>query len=800
MVIPTSLFAQEFEFTFTPEEIYLPLIIDGRYVGEINSLPMEEMDTEVDIVELASFLTDRISEEKLTYFTENPEQWAAIADLQDAPVIVTFNMFDLLIEVFIPPENTKSQDISLLGAKDPLIYPEIEPSRFSMYTNIYSNGSITMGYDSSSFEISTPISFILEPSLNFSGWTLESRFTTSLFSDTAFSFGYARLLRDWADLPFRLMLGDITYESAPNQSSPAYLGAVISRNYANSFKRKSYSNYTHSFLVPEDNVLVNIFLNNRRIKAVDMNAGMYTINDFYFNNGVNDFKIQLTNPDGEEVAAEEFLFAYDNALTPPGQTEYAFGAGFKNRDLTAWPEVFGMQTFGISDHMSGQYFFQAGDNQQNIGLSTVWAANLGNFKLNTAVSRTADENLGLLASLNYRHVDANSLVNRAYTFTGTYTSDHYTSFSNTDSAASQTNTWKLSGSYGQTILGAVSASTTGRITFEKDGTVVSPSLSLSLRARLSREFGVTASYTGAWDTSLSYNPTFKIAANYSPRNADFSISADQDVLDGSNTVNVSYTPTNLNGDLALGLNMSDLTIDDPLPDSANLSAGIKHSDFLLDADLKMNRSGNSSAYTIDLGLDTAFSYADGLFGVSRPISDSFVLVAPEVQVPGLIIGVNPSGDSYKGRTDDVGAAVINGLSSFTEHAIVIEPIEIPDGFEIGSDNYTFRPTYHQAGTVKIGVDANVTVMGKMLFSDGTPVALYSGEILEEGAVLGPDEFPEFFFTYTDGTFEFYGLHSGSHIVTLYAGEGLEFTLVIPEGLTGIYQAKDVIIPVEYKTF
>ncbi len=797
-IIPTTLFAQEFEFTFTPEEIYIPLLIDGRYVGDINSLPMEEFTTEVYLPELVDYLTGRVSEEHLTYFQEFPSEWASIQSLESAPILVSFNMFDLIIEVFIPPENTLSKDISLLGATDPLTYPLIEPSNFSMYMNIYSSVSLQMGTINDQFEVSSPVSFTFDPSINLFDWTFESQMSATIDTDSTFSFRYGRVIRDWVQFPLRLMIGDLTYDTAPNMSSSSYFGALISREISNSYAQKIYSNYAHSLLVPSDNMLVNIFMNNRRIKALELNAGMYTINDFYFNNGLNQITIEQ-NKD-EEVSIEEFLFSYDNSLTPPGLTEYTFGFGFKDRDLTIYPEIFGTQTFGINDHMSGEYFFQAGMNQQNLGLSTILATNAGNIKSNIALSRTADNLLGLYSSVNFRYLQPSSDTSRSFTMTGSYTSEHYTSYSNSLTATDQSNGWKLFASYGQTFIDTISLSISGTLPFDRAGELSEPSFSTALRTNLSRTLGVSASFSGAWSADYTFTPALTISASFSPSDSDFYVSGDQSFYTESNSLAVNYTPSEYNGNVSLGLNMSNLTTDDILPSTITIGADFKHQTFLLDTDFHLDRSDDDIGYSIDLGLDTAFSYADGLFGISTPISDSFVLVALKQQLPGLVLGVNPSGDEYKGRTDEWGAAVLNGLSSFTNHTITIEPIEIPVGFEMGSDKYTFKPTYHQAGTIKIGVESNVTVKGKMLFSDGSPLSLYSGDVVRKDSSPEEGTEPEFFFTYTDGTYELYGLRSGDYTLTLYLEDGIQFNLTIPEGLTGEFKTKDVIIPVEYKVF
>lgn len=796
LLIVAPVFSQELEFSFAPEEIYLPLIIDGRYVGDINSLPADENTTEIDADELLVFLTDRVSEENLERLKEYPERWISMAELEDYPFNVSFNMADLMIEVAIPPENTQSRELSLMGTGDPLSYPEIEASELSFYVNVYSS-LLLKGIDAFATEESetmAPLQTILYPSLNYKGWVFDTQITYSNQAD-GFTFGSFHLTRDWPDRPLKLLIGDLSYPTAELQSSAPYYGAVISKELSRSFERKTYSGYSRSLLVPENNALVSILLNDRRVKAVELEAGLYTVSDFYFNSGINDvaFIIEMA----EETSAEEFLFAYDSSLMPPGTSEYSAGIGFRKGEGLS-PELFGMQRMGITDSITAEGFFQAGLSQQNIGGSALTATTFGTFKLGTAISRTADASVGFFSSILWKYNRVTSRADRVYNLSASYTSPHYTSFSNTSSSATTSTPVSLSASYSQNLFDLASISTTGSFKLDTQGKVTTPTLSAALRTRLSRTLGVSMLFRGSWEDSGAFTPTTTVALSYNPQGKDdVSISYSQDLFEEGNTLAVSYGPEELKETTSFDLSLNDMTSSDPFPDQLSLGTTYKHRDFNLNGSLIIQRASTQVSYSTEFRFSSAFSYADGLFGISTPIADSFVLMDTKSEVDGFVLGVNRVGKDYKGRSDELGAAVVNGLSSFADHTITIEAIELPVGFEMGADKYTFRPTYRQGAVIKIGVDSNVTVTGRMLFSDGSPVALYSGEVTQLGQAAGE---PNYFFTYTDGMYELYGLNSGEYDITLYIADGLSFRLTIPEGLTGELKAKDLIIPVSYKTF
>jgi outer membrane usher protein len=787
------------EFEFEPQSIYLPLLVDSRPVGEIETLPMEELDTQVNADELYDLLSGRVDEQKLEGLREFPDDWISMEQLQEYPFDVTFNMFDLTVEVIIPPESTVSRVISLASTSDPIEYTRIDPADFSFYTNIYS--SFTFGnYEDVNqnivtFEPSAQIN--LNPTFNILGWVVNSRITVSTTADKTISIGRIDLSKDWPELPLRLMAGDIVYNTASNQSSPSYFGAVLSKERSRSFEKKQVSDFTYEFLVPEDNLLVRVLMNGRNIKRERLNANRYTLEDFYFSSGLNQFDI-IIEDDDQVITSEQFLFAYDSRITPVGQDQFTAGFGFKNRDLQQIPELFGMHQFGISDHSSAEYFLQAGDKQQNLGASLVYATNLGNFKLSGAGTLIGYESLGYYASLSYTYLRPISAVNRTFSLAGSFQSSGYASFSNTDqSPTNPPAPVRLTSGYSQTLFGILGFSSSANMQINRSMGIEDVLFSVNLSTRLSSAVSMSARFRGEWDDD-GFDPTLTVTANISPVNSNLSSAVRQDFFEsaGGASISARYSPESISNAASFSLNASGITSEDPIPDSMSFGGSFSHRDYTFSAEQRISRSRQTS-YVTALNFNTAVSYADGLFGISRPISDAFVLVAPRQQLDGYVMGVNPTGSGHVARTDEFGAAVVHNLSSFSRHSIVIDPIEMPDGFEVGTDRYTYSPLPQQGAVLKLGVESNVTVTGVMEFSDGTPAALYPGEYIKIGA---PEEEINYFFTNTDGTYELYGLGSGEYRVTLYIGEGITFRLQVPEGKSGIIQAKKIILPARIKVF
>jgi outer membrane usher protein len=795
LTIPIPLSSQDLA-AFEPQSIYLPLIVDGRAVGEIETIPMEELDTEIHARQLYELLQGRVAEDKLQDLAAYPEEWITIEQLQQFPFEASFNMFDLTIEVTVPPESSVSREISLASTGDPIEYTQIEPAEFSFYTNIYSSFTFGNYDDYIDDEVTfTPTAQInLNPTFNLDGWVLQTRFTISTTAANPLSVGSMQITKDWPEKPMRVMIGDLTYKTATNQSSPSYFGAVLSQDRSKSFEKQTPGDFSYTFLVPEDNLLVRVLMNGRSIKRERLNANLYTLTDFYFSSGLNQFEIEMEKED-QVLSSEQFIFAYDSRLTPIGQEQFTAGFGFKNSDLQQLPELFGMHQFGLSDHSSGEYFLQAGSNQQNLGVSLIYATKLGNFKISGAGTSVGFTSFGYYGSLGYSYLRPGSNANRTFSLTAGYESSSYKSFSNSTVPGDSQTSVRLSGGYSQTLFSSLGFSSNANVMIDRAFQVDNILFNINLSTRITPTISMSARFRGEWDED-SFSPQLTVSANINPKNSNLSTALRQDVINGENSFSMRYSPENIARSASFSMSGSGISTEDPLPTNLSFGGSFNHRDYTFSAEQRITRSTTVS-YITALNFNTAISYADGLFGISRPISDSFILIAPKQNLEGYVMGINPTGSDFVARTDEFGAGVIYNLSSFTSHNVVLEPIELPDGFEIGADRYTFSPTPQQGAALRLGIESNVTVIGVMEFSDGTPVALYPGEYVhteQEGEQVG------YFFTNTDGTYEIYGLRSGDYQVTLFLGDGLNFTLTIPEGKTGILNAKKIILPVSYKVF
>ena len=144
-------------------------------------------------------------------------------------------------------------------------------------------------------------------------------------------------------------------------------------------------------------------------------------------------------------------------------------------------------------------------------------------------------------------------------------------------------------------------------------------------------------------------------------------------------------------------------------------------------------------------------YADGYFMFSRPVRDSFVIIAPGDEFTGQLLRVNPtSGGSELELTGKAG--VMSGVSSFRTQKVYIEPDELPEGMDDAGMKYLVRPSYKSAVVVKPQADILIFIGGTVKDSDGAPVETVLGRLTGKTGGESVD-----FFTDENGYFEAYSL-------------------------------------------
>ena len=192
---------------------------------------------------------------------------------------------------------------------------------------------------------------------------------------------------------------------------------------------------------------------------------------------------------------------------------------------------------------------------------------------------------------------------------------------------------------------------------------------------------------------------------------------------------------------------------------------------------------------------TSLVFADGHFGVGRPIGDSFGIVVPNQNYADqeIILDSSGIGGRYEARTDFLGPAVLPSLSAYQIRPLSVTVPDLPVGYQLSQDQFQLLPSYRSGTLVMVGNDATVVLDGTLVDRTGTPLALLAGEIValdRKEAVIGQ------FFTNRSGRFRIEGVGPGTFELRLERYPGVNAHVTISPGTKGVYVVGEVKLAIE----
>lgn len=187
-------------------------------------------------------------------------------------------------------------------------------------------------------------------------------------------------------------------------------------------------------------------------------------------------------------------------------------------------------------------------------------------------------------------------------------------------------------------------------------------------------------------------------------------------------------------------------------------------------------------------LQTAGVYAGGLFALTTPFQDSFLLVERAEVLEDRVIRINPSGAEEAPERPGPFPELLKGLHSYQPKALRIEVEDLPPGVDLGEQRYYFIPSYRSAAVLTLAPTRTLYAGGRLVDRKGESGAYLAGEIQrvgEEGVPVGE------FFTDETGSFEIYQISPGEYVlVVLFGGRG-RYRISLPEDTLGYYALGDV---------
>jgi len=167
-----------------------------------------------------------------------------------------------------------------------------------------------------------------------------------------------------------------------------------------------------------------------------------------------------------------------------------------------------------------------------------------------------------------------------------------------------------------------------------------------------------------------------------------------------------------------------------------------------------------------LRLSSAFVFAaqdgDVGFGISRPITNSFILLKPEERLRDQKISLRSTSPFSEAETGIFKELTFNNLLAYQYREVQLDPTLMDEGRTLTQEKYIVYPTYRSGHLIKLQEKGAVILVGKLRRPNGANWALQVGQLSGDKT----------FFTNRDGEFFIEGVEPGRYELKLDGIEGI----------------------------
>jgi len=670
----------------------------------------------------------------------------------------------------------------------------LAPAHSSAYVNVRlgqdyvsAKGDPAAGWQSTIIDLDGAVSLF--------GATVEGLGTYRTGAGGGWTRGDTRLVYDFVASRTRLAAGDLSYGVDGFGTFARAGGVSFGRDFGLQPYRSSAPIGQRNLLIDRRS-RVDVIVNGQRVQTIDIAPGQYNVSDFPFVVGANDVMLRVTDEVGR-IDVLTFPFVYDSAVLANGEQDFHYVMGFEatptihgRRYDVSRPLASAFHAFGVTNQLTLGANVQASKDITMAGIEGRWATRLGTFRADIAASRAFGD-IGTAARLQYRYMDAteHNALDRNIELSATYRSPAFASLGATK--ATNPIALDLGVRYGQRLVGPISASIGA--SWQKGRGAVGDSFFFDggVSAPVSRELTAYVLLSHSRPTQMKRENRIFLALSWFPSGSGHSVTATHDSRTDASRLQWHYTPDQylrgISADASLERNTNAHTA----------RADVSYADYRFDARVFQvsdfaREAGAENRHRTSIALGTAVAYADGHVGLSRPITDSFALVAPHPSLAGHTIDVNAFGARPEAKTDFFGPAILPDLASYYRYQTQIDAQALPVGLDLGTDHFALLPRYRSGTLIRVGTGANVILQADLVDFAGLPMNLELGALV---LPAGEGRAPLDFFTDKQGQLHVAGLRPGKIVIRLANYPESEVTLTIPEGTAGPYDAGTITMPV-----
>lgn len=765
-----------------PTQLLLPLVRNGRVYGDVLADVFVDGRILYNRSSLVEKLAPLLSPDGSVRFEQDLPDKTKLTPQEVAAAGIELRYDPSQLEISVDRIDGELALLQSLGF-DPVAdeFPiTLQPSRTSGYLNIFSD----IGVDN--------LGSSLNPAILFDGAVrardivveFEGGYDRNIAGGTGFYRRSTRAIYDELEKTRRWSAGDVQL-SGLNLLGGIFLGGVGVEKGRRVFNDAGpITDLGGQQILLERDATIEVLIAGQQVELLQLTAGPYDLALLRAQYGGRNAQLFVTDVAGRRQITSFDTFIDPNALAP-GETEYgaAFGVvprGFGvNPDYSGDPALSAYYRRGLSNRITLGGAVQASQDIQVVGGEMVASPRAipGRFELGLATS--FGQGTGYAVELGYSLQFSRSSLS----VNGEYRSSGFVTVSD-EVFVNRADSFFLNANYSQRIDErssiVVGANWFDRGRFGANRTLFADFVRSTPRYR----FSIGAEYgDDFFSRSYGIRATFSIPLGRSVR-ADAIYNSRRD--DARASISKSYEDRVGSWGYDLIARHSQGT--------QGVEASASHVANRFFARGFVSSSGRglgniTDARSARLQIGTALAFADGTFGIGRPITDSFVLARPnsDLDGPRATLGRTLAAGSPEALSGPLGAAVSGRLSSYNRQSVIYDLADAPPGIDIGTGVETVLPPYRSGYSIVIGSGASITAIGFLNFPDGR-AELISGTV---SSIDDPEFGEQPFFTNSTGRFAIIGLRPGKAYEIRLPGARTSFMVEVPENSDPILQLSEI---------
>ncbi|MET4697489.1 outer membrane usher protein [Constrictibacter sp. MBR-5] len=778
-------------------ELNVPLLVGGRYVGDIAAALSPDGEAQVATARLRQLLEPLANAEILERLsaTAGPDGRASTQALRDAGLDIRFDRQSIELRATLAGDARRLTSLSAYGAADQTPAGAVPPSGVSAgvtfgaaQTYVHRSLGGETGYDGF---LGSALGFVNVGGfdgvyLSFEGFYDED-------ADDQWQRGNVTLFHDDWDEAIRYAAGDILPLTVGLQGAAAIGGLSVQRLYDEIQPYKNVRPSGRQRFVLNRESIVEVVVNGATVSTLRLAPGSYDLRDLPFFDGLNDVRLVVEDETGRrEIAA--FSVFYDLDLLASGIDEFGFTAGaLQERESLGVeyqdiPAFTGFYRQGVSEGLTLGVNTQGSTKQGMLGAEAVVSTPLGLIGLQTAASTVEERGFGYAGSLLWRWRSSGELLaDHQFDLVLDATSKDFATLDDLDPNNSRA--WSVNARYRLPLPWEVNGSFGAGYT-ESRGNQADE---LSFNVTLSRFFGPIGAFVtydhrelfGDDETedrillSLSYRFDLRHSARarYDSR---------RDAVTTQFERNLPNTVDAVGGRVSITRDNDQATALGEVRYIGNRFEGEFRHDLISD-----DIGGARQDETTTVRVRTGVGFSGGKVAVGRDPDRGFVIVAPHRTIADSDVSVtNRFSRGETARTDWLGPALAAIGRPYQRDEFALVVADLPTGYDIGSGKLEVFPGARSGYVYTVGTAASNTVIGRLEDRAGAPLSLISGDLVP---LEGAEAEPGIFFTNRTGRFVAERLAPGRYALLQRGRSAPIGEITVPDDARGLVEVGTITV-------